>query len=96
MRVVANPRIYQRPAPVKVAWGQVEHWLSARNAWVPAPGDRHQEILGRLLTRLGGGGKLMPDAHLAALAIENGLELCSTGGDFARFAGLRRVNPLTP
>jgi toxin-antitoxin system PIN domain toxin len=95
MRVVTNPRIYERPAPVNVAWRQVEHWLSARHAWVPLPGDRHQEILGRLLIRLGGGAKLIPDAHLAALAIEHGLDLCSTDGDFARFEGLRWVNPLS-
>jgi len=96
MRVVTNPRIYERPAPVNLAWGQVEHWLSARNAWIPLPGNRHQEILGRLLVRLGGGAKLIPDAHLAALAIEHGLDLCSTDGDFARFDGLRWVNPLSP
>ena len=95
MRIVTNPRIYERPAPVNVAWGQVEHWLSARNVWIPVPGDRHQVILGRLMTRLGGGAKLIPDAHLAALAIEHGLELCSTDGDFARFNGLRWSNPLS-
>ena len=95
MRVVTNPRIYERPARVSVAWGQVEHWLGARNVWVPLPGNRHQEILGRLLIRLGGGAKLIPDAHLAALAIEHGLDLCSTDGDFARFDGLRWVNPLS-
>lgn len=94
MRVVTNPRIYERPAPLTVAWRQVEHWLSARSAWVPLPGQRHQEILGRLLARLGGGAKLIPDAHLAALAMEHGLELCSTDGDFGRFDGLRWVNPL--
>jgi hypothetical protein len=37
---------------------------------------------------------LVPDAHLAALAIEHGLMLCSTDGDFARFTGLRWENPL--
>ncbi len=37
---------------------------------------------------------LVPDAHLAALAIEHGLVLCSTDGDFARFEGLRWLNPL--
>lgn len=96
MRVVTNPRIYERPAAVTQAWRQVEHWLSAPNAWVPVPGNRHQEILGRLLNRLGGGAKLIPDAHLAALAIEHGLDLCSTDGDFARFEGLRWLNPLRP
>ncbi len=38
--------------------------------------------------------RLVPDAHLAALAIEHGLTLCSTDGDFARFADLRWENPL--
>ena len=94
MRVVTNPRIYARPASVAVAWRQTEHWLGARNAWIPVPGDRHREILGRLVSSLGGGSKLIPDAHLAALAIENGLTLCSTDGDFARFDGLRWENPL--
>jgi predicted nucleic acid-binding protein len=37
---------------------------------------------------------LIPDAHLAALAIEHGLTLCSTDGDFARFPGLKWTNPL--
>jgi hypothetical protein len=38
---------------------------------------------------------LVPDAHLAALAIEHGLLLASTDGDFARFPGLRFENPMT-
>jgi hypothetical protein len=39
-------------------------------------------------------GDLVPDAHLAALAIEHGLVLVSTNGDFARFPELRWENPL--
>jgi predicted nucleic acid-binding protein len=38
---------------------------------------------------------LVPDAHLAALALEHGLTLCSSDGDFARFKGLRWENPLS-
>lgn len=34
------------------------------------------------------------DAHLAALAIEHGLTLCSADSDFAKFSGLRWLNPL--
>ena len=96
LRVVTNPHIYEKPATVQASWAQVEHWLTARNVWIPLPGEHHQAILGRLLSQLGGGAKLIPDAHLAALAIEHGLELCSTDGDFARFGGLRSVNPLRP
>lgn len=39
-------------------------------------------------------GSLVSDAHLAALAIEHGLTLCSTDADFARFPHLRWENPL--
>jgi predicted nucleic acid-binding protein len=63
---------------------------------VPAPGAAHRSILAGLLKNLGGGSNLITDAHLAALAMEHGLELCSTDGDFARFKGLRWVNPLAP
>ena len=34
------------------------------------------------------------DAHLAAIALEHGAELCSTDTDFARFKGLKWRNPL--
>jgi len=39
--------------------------------------------------------RLVADAHLAALAVEHGLVLCSSDGDFARFDGLRWENPLS-
>jgi predicted nucleic acid-binding protein len=78
------------------AWTQVDAWLGSGPAWVPAPTQRHTEILARLLAAPGVHGNLVPDAHLAALAIEHGLELNSTDGDFARFAGLRWCNPLVP
>ena len=38
----------------------------------------------------------MTDAHLAALAIEHGLVLQTTDGDFARFRDLRWQDPLRP
>jgi uncharacterized protein len=62
---------------------------------IPAPGDRHREILGNLIRESVDRADLIPDAHLAAIAIENGLLLCSTDRDFARFPGLRWQNPLT-
>lgn len=37
----------------------------------------------------GGTANLVPDAHLAALAIEHDLTLCSSDRDFAHFPGLR-------
>jgi predicted nucleic acid-binding protein len=62
--------------------------------WVPQPTERHPELLGRFLALPGVLANLVHDAHLAALAIEHGLIMCSTDGDFARFPGLRWQNPL--
>lgn len=63
-------------------------------AWTPLPTERHRETLGTLLALVGAGGNLVADAHLAALALEHGLTLCTTDGDFARFPGLRVENPI--
>ena len=95
LRLVTNSRIFPRPLAIADAWRQVEAWLACDTAWIPSPGERHAAILARLLTGPGVVGNLVPDAHLAALAIEHGLELASSDGDFARFPGLRWTNPLT-
>ena len=94
VRIVSNPRIFPRPASVSAAWRQVESWLGAESVWVPLPTERHRQILAPLIQRAEGRANLVPDAHLAALAIEHGLVLCSTDGDFARFDGLEWQNPL--
>lgn len=94
LRVVTNPRIFERPATIGRAWRQVEEWLSCNNVWIPHAGVEHEAVLAKLIHNLGGGSNLIPDAHLAALAIEHGLTLYSSDGDFARFQGLRWSNPL--
>ena len=94
LRIVTNPRLFERPEPMAEAWGQVRTWLSSDVAWVPAPTDRHVLILERLLAGSAVQANLVPDAHLAAIAIEHGLTLCSTDRDFARFDQLSWRDPL--
>jgi toxin-antitoxin system PIN domain toxin len=94
LRIVTNSRIFERPDSVRAAWAQVEEWLGCPNVWIPQPAEGHQAIFGRLLAHAAGGANLVPDTHLAALAVEHGLAVCSTDGDFARFPELRWVNPL--
>jgi toxin-antitoxin system PIN domain toxin len=96
LRLATNPRVFRHPLAMVVAWQQVSTWLACEPAWIPEPTERHAEILGELLAQPGVHGNLVTDAHLAALAIEHGLTLCSTDGDFARFRGLRWSNPLLP
>lgn len=73
---------------------QVRTWLECPAVWIPSPGDHHGEILDNLLAAPGIQGNLVTDAHIAALAIEHGLEVQSTDSDFARFPNLRWNNPL--
>ena len=96
LRLVTNPRIFEHPEPIAGAWDQVMGWLDCDTAWIPQPTERHLEVLGQLIALPGVHGNLVPGAHLAALAMEHGLTLCSTDGDFARFPGLRWLNPLVP
>ncbi|MCC6868637.1 MAG: PIN domain-containing protein [Burkholderiales bacterium] len=94
LRIVTNPRVFERPAHVDDAWRQVHDWLSADVSWIPAPTARHADVLASLLVATGAHAALIPDAHLAALAIEHGLTLQSADRDFARFPRLRWNNPL--
>ena len=72
----------------------IDEWLAQPVATVVNPTDAHAATLRRLLQPLGTAGNLTTDAHLAALAIEHGAEVCSSDNDFARFEGLRWFNPL--
>lgn len=94
LRITTNPRLFERPLPTGLAWEQNHAWLSCAPVWVPGPGARHAEILGDLLIETQATGNLVPDVHLAALALEHGLTLYSTNRDFAIFPGLSWIDPL--
>ena len=94
LRIATNSRVMPRPLPMDAAWQQVSAWLACEPAWIPQPTERHADVLAELLALPGMQGNLVTDAHLAALAIEHGLTLCSTDGDFARFPRLQWRNPL--
>ncbi len=94
VRIATNPRIFPKPLSMPHAWRRVEQWLDVAVVWIPTETDRHAEILGDLLLETSSSAERVPDAHLAALAIEHGLVLCSSDRDFSRFGGLRWENPL--
>ena len=95
IRVVGQPRAWERPMPVADALSVVCSWLARPCAWIPEPGPRHLDLLDELL-RTQPSVRLVTDAHIAAIAMEHGLELCSRDRDFARWAdlGLRSRDPL--
>lgn len=71
----------------------VEDWLEWETVWVPEPTERHMSVLAELLRKTPR-SKMVNDAHLAALAIEHGLTLCSADMGFRMFDGLKFHNPL--
>lgn len=95
IRVVGQPRAWERPLPVGGAVSVARSWLSRPCAWIPEAGPRHLDVLEALLLSQPS-VRLVTDAHLAAIAIEHGLELCSRDRDFARWSdlGLRYRDPL--
>lgn len=94
LRVVTHPRIFREPTPLGIALDFLEI-LRASPATVPVlPGDRHWQIFTDLCTRLDARGNKVPDAFLAAIAMEQGATWISTDRGFAGFPGLRSIHPL--
>jgi len=94
LRISTHPRIFSDPLAISEAWEYVTQWLDLSNVWIPQAGDRHAEVLGELLILSGSSANLVPDAHLAALAIEHGLTVYSCDSDFARFKSVTWINPI--
>lgn len=94
VRTATHPKIFAAPMTGREAWQFVDEWLDHDMAWVPLPTDRHRRVLGRLIDDHYATGNLVPDAHLAALAIEHGVAICSFDTDFARFPEVEWINPL--
>ncbi|MGW7819026.1 TA system VapC family ribonuclease toxin [Streptomyces puniciscabiei] len=94
VRLVTHPRIFPRPVTAAAA---LDFLQAIRDAPVTTPlyeGPRHWEIFDRLCRRVAARGSLVPDAYLAALAIESGATFYSADRDFARFPGLRWQHPM--
>jgi toxin-antitoxin system PIN domain toxin len=94
IRLTTRPGIMRRPLPLPAALAYVDSWLEQPCVEAVAPGEHHWPILSSLLEAIGSAGNLTSDAHIAALALERGASVCSADHDFARFPGVRHVNPL--
>jgi toxin-antitoxin system PIN domain toxin len=96
LRISTSNRVFEHPLSGAEAAAAVSSWLAQPNAGVLEPGERHWEILQRLMKDGQSAGPLVMDAVLASLAVEHGATLYTTDRDFARFPGLRWKDPLAP
>lgn len=94
LRVVTHPRIFREPTPLDTALAFLSDVRERPHCLGVSPGERHWEVFTRLCREARVKGNLVPDAYLAALAIESGSEWITTDRDYARFPGLRWRHPL--
>jgi toxin-antitoxin system PIN domain toxin len=94
IRIATHPGIFDPPAPTGTAVAFANALRGQPNAVVIGPGPRHWDIFVGLCESAGVKGNLVPDAYLAALAIESGSEWITTDRDFSRFPGLHWRHPL--
>jgi len=96
LRIVTHPRIFAVPSPLEDAQAFCEQVREQPNRVSISPGAGHWPIYTRLLRDAGARGNLVPDAFLAAMAMEHGCKWITADRDFARFDGLRCSHPLRP
>lgn len=94
LRIATNHRVYREPTPPGVAVGFCDTVLAAPAAVPVRPGERHWGIFSRLCREHSARGNAVPDAYLAALALEHRATWVTTDRGFGRFAGLRWRTPL--
>ncbi len=94
IRIGTNRRVFECPLSLKDAIQRVQGWIDQPCTRLIYPTEQHWQVLQELLEAGQAVGNLVTDAHLAALAIEHGCQLCSTDSDFARFPKLKWKNPL--
>jgi toxin-antitoxin system PIN domain toxin len=94
LRVVTHPRVFREPSPLDVALDFVAALTGSPAASVVTPGERHWSVFTDLCRAVGATGNVVPDAFLAALAIEQGATWVTADRSFARFPGLRWEHPL--
>jgi toxin-antitoxin system PIN domain toxin len=94
LRLSTRVAVFPRALQVEQAVELIDTWLAQPCVVLLHPTPRHWSILRGLITSSGAAGNLTSDAHLAAMAVEHGAELCSTDHDFARFTTVRWLNPI--
>ena len=94
IRLMSNPRAVSVSLSPPEAAELVKSWFQISHIAPINPGPNHLEHLSDCLSVVGANANLVPDAHIAALAIEHDAEVHSNDSDFERFPGVRWRNPL--
>lgn len=94
LRIVTNHRVYDEPSSPEAALEFCAVVLAAPAAVPVRPGPAHWQIFVDLCRTTRARANDVPDAYLAAMAIELGATWVTVDRGFARFPSLRRQHPL--
>ena len=94
LRIVTHPRIFKEPSPMSIALDFVDSLRASPAAMPVDPGPACWEKFRELCRDGGVRGNVVPDAFLAAAAIEAAATLVTADRGFARFPGLRLDHPV--
>lgn len=95
LAIVTHPRIFSPPTPLEAALDQVDAWFESPSLVVFAESDGYWSGLREMLKRSRVAGPRVHDARVAAICAQHGVRmLWSADRDFARFPGIKAVNPL--
>jgi toxin-antitoxin system PIN domain toxin len=95
IRIGTNPRVFEHPLSLEQALARVQSWLDQPCTRIIRPTEQHWTVFTMMLKEGQAVANLATDAHIAALAIENGCDLASTDSDFSRFPKLKWINPVS-
>lgn len=88
LRIVTHPKVFAVPTPLDIALAFAQSLYGMQNAVLVETGGRHWQIFTDLCKSSDARGNLVPDAYLAALAIENGCTFATSDRDYLRFQNL--------
>lgn len=94
LRLTTNRAVFPAPLSIQHATRIVDSWLERPMVVLLEPGPRHWAIAREVLEDSQARGSLVPDALLAALAIEHGAIIATHDADFRRFPQVSTVDPL--
>ena len=93
LRLVTNRRIFDPPTSLADAFAFLEGTRAQPHYLRLEPGPAHLRLLRRICVEANATADLVPDAVIAAIALEHGAVVASLDRDFARFPSIDFVVP---
>ena len=96
LRITTNPAAYPLPRDLNSSCQVIDDYLVRSNVSVVDPAPDYWALFRKVVTDAQATHRLLPDAHLATLALQHNATICTNDRDFSRFPGIKVIYPLQP